>query len=187
VDDSLIVAIVAVGISALSLAASVRFSLSSQRLATDQAELAKGQAELAKAQAERDRERAEREKKEAAERDQLGLSAEYIEGPTFTQGGYEYRYRLVNASDVPADAPHGWLADETGAPVSGPVPATSSFMLPKQRADLRVVAPSIDRPLKLHLSWHDVRGPHPDKTSRATVPFQSEGGVGGRRRSVVAE
>jgi hypothetical protein len=90
-----------------------------------------------------------------------------------------YRYRLVNASDVPADAPEGWLADETGTPVSDRVPATSGFMLPNQRADLHVIVASIDRPLKLHLAWHYVRGPHPDKTSRATVPVHGDK-VGGR-------
>jgi hypothetical protein len=178
VDGSLIVAIVAVGISAISLLVSGLFARSSHK--------------QAKAQAKRDTERAERERQQfkeeqerGAQQKELGLSAIYGEGPTPTEGGHEYRYELVNTSDVPIDNPTGWLVDEAGTALSERTPGTPAYMLPEERGELRVVAHSIERPLTLHLAWLDVRGQHPDKTSKADVPLKPAGRIGRGRGGVV--
>lgn len=53
----------------------------------------------------RDRIRFKEEQERAAQQKELGLSAIYQVGPTPTVGGHEYRYELVNTSDVPIDNP----------------------------------------------------------------------------------
>src|SRR5215216_3562875 len=92
----------------------------------------------------RDRIRFKEEQERAAQQKELGLSAIYQEGPTPTAGGHEYRYELVNTSDVPIDNPLGWLVDVAGTAVSERVPGTPAYMLPEERGELRVVAHSIE-------------------------------------------
>lgn len=135
----------------------------------------------------RDRIRFKEEQERVAQQKELGLSAIYQEGPTPTGGGHEYRYELVNTSDVPIDNPTGWLVDDEGSVVSDRVPGTPAYMLPEERGELRVVAHSIDRSTTLHLAWLDVRGQHPDKTSKADVPLKAGDGIGrGRGGKVVS-
>ena len=135
----------------------------------------------------RDRIRFKEEQERAAQQKELGLSAIYQEGPTPTAGGHEYRYELVNTSDVPIDNPLGWLVDVAGTAVSERVPGTPAYMLPEERGELRVVAHSIERPITLHLAWLDVRGQHPDKTSKADAPLKPGRGIGrGRGGAVVS-
>jgi hypothetical protein len=119
---------------------------------------------------ERDKIRFKQEQKRTAEQERLGLSAIYKKGPTPTEGGYEYRFGLVNASEVPIDNPRGWLVDEEGIEVSDRIYGTPAYLLPKERADVRLVARSIERQLTLHLSWLASGVEHPDKESRVEVP-----------------
>jgi hypothetical protein len=126
----------------------------------------------------RDRIRFEEEQERTAQQARLGLSAIYKEGPTAAPGGHEYRYELVNTSEVPIDNPAGWLVDEEGIAASSRTLGTPAYMLPKERGELRILARSLERPLTLHLAWLDVRGEHPDKTSHADVPLEPGGGSG---------
>jgi hypothetical protein len=118
----------------------------------------------------RDEVRFEQEQEEMAQRKREGLSAIYEEGPKPTEGGYEYRYALVNASKVPIDNPRGWLVDEDGMEVSDRIYGIPAYLLPEERAEVRLVATSIERELTLHLSWLASGVEHPDKASGAPVP-----------------
>ena len=119
----------------------------------------------------RDTLRFKQEQKDRAQKEKLGLSAIYQEGPTPTARGNEYRYGLVNSSDVPIDNPAGWFVDENGVEASEHTYGEPAYLMPKQRGELRLATARVDRPLTLHLEWLAVGVEH-EKTSGADVPVE---------------
>ena len=181
-----IIALAAVVVAAIGVLLTLIAQL--QKGSSEKARQLQGQeaAQLARDAAERDRQRTQlaqaKEQREAAAALPF-LRAEYLEGPTKERSGYVYRYRVTNTGQQTAGDPGGSLVDaETDEPAMqsdrGSASGTDGLLHPGQSAELLVRASSLDRPMRLQLSWNEG-----SSTSHAPVPLSEEDAAEGWNRS----